>query len=75
MGGRSIMKVTFHKNVTIHRVPIQTLFGEVDIAGSTNSIGRGDVLEVNNDIAGIKLTMGNYFRANYVDLHMKFEDG
>lgn len=53
------------------------MFDGVDEAGATDSKGRVDVLEVNYDIAVIRITMENYFGADYVDLHMlkKFEDG
>ena len=76
-GDSSIMKPAFHENATINGNPIQTLFDGVDEAGATDSIGRVDVLDVTNDIAVIKVTMENYFGADYVDLHTlkKFEDG
>lgn len=76
-GNSSIMKSAFHKNATINGEPIQNLFDGADAAGATNSNGRVDVLEVNNDIAVIRVTMENYFGADYVDLHMlkKFDDG
>lgn len=76
-GDSSIMKVAFHKNATINGEPIQTLFDGVDKAGATDCIGRTDILEVDNDIATIRITMENYFGADYVDLHMlkKFQDG
>jgi len=75
-GDSSIMKPAFHENATINGNPIQTLFDSVDEVGATDSKGRVDVLEVSNDIAVIRITMENYFGANYVDLHMlkKFED-
>ena len=69
-GDSSIMKSAFHENATINGNPIQTLFDGADEAGATDSIGRVDVLEVNNDIAVIRVTMENYFGADYVDLHM-----
>lgn len=76
-GDSSIMKPAFHENATINGDPIQTLFDGADDAGSTDSTGRVDVLDVVNDIAVIRITMENYFGADYVDLHMlkKFEDG
>ncbi len=76
-GDSSIMKPAFHENATINGNPIQTLFYGADEAGATDSTGRVDILEVNNDIAVIRVTMENYFGADYVDLHMlkKFEDG
>lgn len=76
-GDSSIMKPTFHENATINGDPIQILFDGADDAGSTDSTGRVDVLDVVNDIAVIRITMENYFGADYVDLHMlkKFEDG
>lgn len=76
-GDSSIMKPAFHKNATINGEPIKTLFDGADSAGATNSTGRVDVLEVNNDIAVIRVTMENYFGSDYVDLHMlkKFADG
>ena len=72
----SIMKPAFHENATINGNPIQTLFDGVDNAGATDSTGRIDVLDVVNDIAVIRITMENYFGADYIDLHMlkKFDD-
>ncbi len=76
-GDSSIMKPAFHKNATINGEPIQNLFDGADSAGKADSTGRVDVLEINNDIAVIRVTMENYFGADYVDLHMlkKFDDG
>lgn len=76
-GDSSIMKPAFHKNATINGEAIQTLFDGADEAGATASTGRVDVLDVVNDIAVIRITMENYFGADYVDFHMlkKFDDG
>lgn len=76
-GKSSIMKPAFHKNATINGEPIQTLFDGVDKAGESDCVGRVDILEVDNDIAVIRITMENYFGADYVDLHMlkKFDEG
>ena len=76
-GTSDIMKPAFHENATINGDPIQTLFDGVDEAGPGDCKGRIDVLSVINDIAVIKITMEDYFGANYVDLHLlkKEEDG
>ena len=69
-GTSDIMKPAFHENATINGDPIQTLFDGVDEAGPAECNGRIDVLDVEGDIAVIKITMENYFGANYVDLHL-----
>ncbi|MCH5322296.1 MAG: nuclear transport factor 2 family protein [Helicobacter sp.] len=76
-GKSSLMKPAFAKNATINGEPIQTLFDGVDKAGASDCVGRVDILEVDNDIAAIRITMENYFGADYVDLHMlkKFDEG
>ncbi|MDE7406039.1 MAG: nuclear transport factor 2 family protein [Clostridiales bacterium] len=69
-GDSKIMKSSFHKNATINGNPIQALFDGVDQAGKATAAGRIDVLDVENDIAVIKVTMENYFGENFVDLHL-----
>ncbi len=73
-GDSNIMKESFHINATINGNPIKTLFDGVDEAGKAKAKGRIDVLDVENDIAVIKVTMENYFGENYVDLHLLHKD-
>ncbi|MBQ9025701.1 MAG: nuclear transport factor 2 family protein [Methanobrevibacter sp.] len=76
-GTSDIMKKAFHENATINGAPIQTLYDGVDEAGPGNCNGRIDVLDVANDVAVIRITMEDYFGANYIDFHIlkKEEDG
>ena len=73
-GDSAIMKPSFHTNATINGNPIQTLFDGVDQAGKAAAKGRIDVLDVENDIAVIKVTMENYFGENYIDLHLLIKE-
>lgn len=76
-GDSSIIKLVFYENTTINWNPIQTLFDGVDEVWATVLTGRIDILEVDNDIAVIRIIMRNCFGADYVDLHMlkKFDEG
>ena len=69
-GTNETMKKAFHKNATINREPIQTLYDGVDEAGPAECNGRIDVLDVVNDIAIIRITMENYFGTNFIDFHI-----
>ncbi len=76
-GTSDIMKEAFHENATVNGEPIQTLYDGVDEAGPGNCSGRIDVLDVANDVAVIRITMEDYFGANFIDFHIlkKEEDG
>lgn len=63
------MKPAFHPNATINGAPIQTLFDGAAQAGPADSRARVDILDVVNDIAVIRVTLENYFGADYVDFH------
>lgn len=73
-GKSDIMKDAFHENATINGNPIQTLFDGVDEAGTSNVTGRIDVVQVENNIAVIKVVMEDYFGADYVDFHMLLKE-
>ncbi len=61
----------------INGKPIQTLFDDVTAAGSTDSTGRIDVLEVVGTVAVVHAILTDYHGGNYVDYHtpLKGEDG
>lgn len=68
------MKPAFHASATINGAPIQTLFDGATQAGPTDSRARVDVLDVVNDVAVIRVTLENYFGADYVDFHVLKKD-
>ena len=68
-GDGEMMKPAFHENTTINGAPIQTLFDGATQASPADSKARVDVLNVVNDIAVIRITLENYFEADYVDFH------
>ena len=68
-GDGAMMKPAFAGSATINGAPIQTLFDSVTQAGPMPSTARVDVVEVVNDIAVIRITLENYFGADYVDFH------
>lgn len=49
--------------------PIQTLFDGATQAGATDSHAQVDILDVVNDVAVIRITLENYFGADYADFH------
>ena len=73
-GNGEMMKPAFHENATINGAPIQTLFDGATQAGPADSKARVDVLYVVNDIAVIRITLENYFGADYVDFHALKKD-
>jgi len=73
-GDGEMMKPAFHQSATINGAPIQTLFDGATQAGSCDSKARVDVLDVVNDIAVIRVTLENYFGADYVDFHALKKD-
>ena len=73
-GSGDVMKPAFHSSATINGAPIQTLFDGVDQAGKADSSAIVDVLYVLNDIAVIRITLKNYFGADYVDFHALKKD-
>lgn len=73
-GKSDIMKPAFHENATINGAPIRTLFEGVDQAGSADCSARIDILDVVNDIAVIRITLNNYFGADYIDFHTLKKD-
>ena len=73
-GNGDKMKPAFHDNATINGAPIQTLFDGADQAGKADSSAIVDVLDVVNDVAVIRITLKNYFGADYVDFHALKKD-
>lgn len=73
-GDGELMKPAFHQSATINGAPIQTLFDGATAAGPSDSKARIDVLDVVNDIAVIRITLENYFGADYVDFHAMKKD-
>ena len=73
-GDGEMMKPAFHQSATINGVPIQTLFDGATQAGPTDSRAQVDILDVVNDIAVIRVTLENYFGADYVDFHALKKD-
>lgn len=73
-GDGEMMKPAFHENATINGAPIQTLFDGATQAGPADSKARVDVLDVVNDVAVIRITLENYFGADYVDFHALKKD-
>ena len=73
-GDGDYMKPAFHQSATINGAPIQTLFDGATQADKTNSKGIIDILDVVGDIAVIRITLGNYFGADYVDFHALKKD-
>lgn len=76
-GSGDMMKPAFHESATINGAPIQTLFDGAEQAGPSDCRARIDVLDVVNDAAVIRVTLENYFGADYVDFHAmkKEKDG
>lgn len=73
-GDGDYMKPAFHQSATINGAPIQTLFDGASQAGETDSRGTIDILDVVGDIAVIRITLANYFGADYVDFHALKKD-
>lgn len=73
-GDGDYMKPAFLQSATINGAPIQTLFDGATQAGKTNSKGIIDILDVVGDIAVIRITLENYFGADYVDFHALKKD-
>lgn len=73
-GDGELMKPAFHPSATINGAPIQTLFDGATQAGPADCKARVDVLDVVNDIAVIRVTLENYFGADYVDFHAMKKD-
>lgn len=76
-GDGEMMKPAFHESATINGASIQTLFDGATQAGPADSKAQVDILDVVNDVAVIRITLENYFGADYVDFHAlkKTEDG
>ena len=68
-GDGAMMQPAFHENATINGAPIQTLFDGAAQAGVTDAHAQVDILDVVNDVAVIRITLENYFGADYVDFH------
>ncbi len=73
-GNGDYMKPAFHDSATINGAPIRTLFDGADQAGRADSKGIIDILDVVGDIAVIRVTLENYFGADYVDYHAMKKD-
>lgn len=74
LGSGETMKPAFYESATINGAPIQTLFDGADEAGPTDSSAIVDILDIENDIAVVRVNLKNYHGEDYVDYHVLKKD-